>query len=264
LITQNIILLNDLKQALQMSELWMRMGMNEIRRGYRRTIIGPFWMTISMCIFISFLGFMYSGFWKVDITTYLPYLCVGFVCWAPITSTIKEGCTLFISNQNIIKQIHPPYCLFALVLIYRQLILFCHHMVIFLILVLLMPVEVNINTFLFVPGLFILLINGIWVTMLMGLINTRYRDIQPLVSSIMQLMFFMTPIFWMPEFVSERKKIFIDTNPFYHLIEIVRDPLLGSVPAPESYVYVLFITIFGWLFTIKLFSVYERRITYWL
>ena len=103
----------------------------------------------------------------------------------------------------------------------------------------------------------LLLILGIWEI-------GRMVQVQQLIANVTQIAIFVTPIFWPPEVLqSTSRAVFVTYNPLYHLIEIVRAPLIGKIPAWESYTFVFAFTVIGWAVTYLLFRHYRRRIAYW-
>src|SRR5262249_37328135 len=62
---------NDIWQGLHKSWFWGALAMQDIRLRYRGSIIGPFWLTLSMAIMIGAMGFLYSKLFNQDMTTYL-------------------------------------------------------------------------------------------------------------------------------------------------------------------------------------------------
>ena len=113
------------------------------------------------------------------------------------------------------------------------------------------------------PGLLLLCLNGIWAGLLLGIVSARFRDVPPIVTSVVRICFFVTPIIWMPELLPARTLV-LDANPFFHLVEVVRAPLLGQMPGLASWIAVLVMTAAGWLVTFAFFRRYRRRIAYWV
>ena len=110
-----------------------------------------------------------------------------------------------------------------------------------------------------------MMLNGLWISICFGLLCARFRDIQQLIVSIVQICMFITPIMWPPDkLVGVRRLIFVDFHPLYHMIEVMRAPLLGKVPMLQSYVVTLLIIAVGSTITYFLYSRFSRRITYWL
>jgi ABC-2 type transport system permease protein/lipopolysaccharide transport system permease protein len=114
-----------------------------------------------------------------------------------------------------------------------------------------------------IPGLIVLITNGALANLSIGIISARFRDVPPLIGSVVQIVFFVTPIFWKPELLKGKEYV-TDLNPFFHLLEIVRAPMLGNVPSAKSWVAVLLITLFNIAITGAFFSRYRSRISYWV
>jgi ABC-type polysaccharide/polyol phosphate export permease len=126
------------------------------------------------------------------------------------------------------------------------------------------PEIIGFSVLLAIPGMMLVVINGIWVSLLCGMFCLRFRDVTQLIASLIQISMLITPIFWPPDSLTGAyRTVFVEVNPLSHLIEIVRSPLLGNLPSVSSYVVVLVITICGWFFTYVLFRHFRKRIAYW-
>ena len=260
------IALDDLTEGLANWRLWYRMSVLDIRRRYRRTLLGPFWTSMSMAIFVFGLGMVFANLWKLDIQEYIPFLVSGFIVWFPIVSVILEGTTLFVSVQGVVSQMPTPYSLFAINLVMRNLIVLAHHMLVYALVAAFLTVDLNGAQFLAIPGIMIIMFNGIWISMVVGVICARFRDLTPLFGNFMQIMAFLSPIFWPPELLGNRGigVLIIQLNPFFHFVEIVRGPLLGRIPSSYTYTVVGVITVVGWVFGLWFFGRYRHRLIYWL
>jgi len=244
--------------------MWGRLGWQDVRRRYRRTSIGPFWTTLSLAIFVGILGLMWSNLWKVDPKQYLPYLTSGMLTWVLFSTMVTEGCTTLISAEALIKQLRISYTVLACATVWRNLVVFAHNLVIFVVVCLYAGLWPTWFTLFLIPGVVVLCANGVWIALLLGLVCARYRDIQQVVTSVLQVSMFVTPIFWSPAQLTGRAIILADFNPLYHYIEIVRDPLLGRPPSAMSWLVVILMTVIGWSITLFMFGRFRRRIPYWL
>ncbi len=240
------------------------MALIEIRGRYRRTVLGPLWNAASMGILVGTLGLVFSTVWNMDISTYLPYLASGFLVWLPMSQILLEGGHQFIGAEPILKQVKIPYTVFSCVNVLRNMIVMAHYLVVWAVVAFIFDVPVSWTTLLFVPGVILISINGLWISMLAGLSCARYRDIEPLLVNTMQIVLFVTPIMWAPERAGRKGAIFVDVNIVHHFIEIVRAPLLGNVPALLSYQVIIGVTIIGWIITLMAFSRYRRYLVLWL
>ena len=256
--------LRDVRLGISNWDLWGRMGIWEVRRRYRRTVLGPFWATLSMAIFIGSLGFLYAKLWNQDDANYLPYLTTGFLAWMPISAMVAESGMVLISASGILQQMRQPYTMFVCAMICRNIVVFGHHMVVYILVVLAFDVPVNWYTPLALIGIMLLIVNAVWVGLLLGAVCARYRDIQPLIGNMLQILLFITPIFYPAEMLGRRGIIIAQGNPFYHFVEVIRTPLLGKAPAMVSYIFVAAITVVGWLVMLLVYRRIRRRICYWV
>lgn len=252
----------DIVNGWQRRTLWGTMGLQDIRQRYRRSVIGPFWLTISMGVMVGALGVLYGTIFKQKMDDYLPYLSSGFVIWGLISSLVLEGTGAFIMGEGLIKQLAAPLSIHVYRVAWSNLIIFFHNVWIFFIVALWYAKNPGWVALACIPGLVVVVVNGVWIGLLFGLLSTRFRDIPQIVASVVQVMFFMTPIIWRPEMVPGRALI-LHLNPFYYLVEIVRAPLLGYVPGARVWLGVLLITVLGWCVALLFYTVYRWRLAYW-
>lgn len=255
----------DLIDGLLSWRLWGRLGWLEVKRRYRRTVIGPFWSAISLGVFVLALGSVGSGLWNRQAADYLPFLAAGMVVWVLISTIITESCGLFIQGTNLYRQMRLNYSTMAYALVYRNLVVFGHNLLVYVLMYLAVgKYALTADVLYAVPGLALVLLNGAWVALLLGLFCLRFRDLQQLINTLVQIALFVTPIFWPPESLQGKGRIvFVDLNPLFHFIEVVRAPLLGRVPPLETWVFVVLMTIAGWAVTVALFGRFRGRIAYW-
>lgn len=255
--------LEDIRLGLRAYELWLFLGWREVKKGYRRSIIGPFWVTLNMGIMVAALGALYSQILKIDIHTYLPFLTSGFIIWGMIGGTLTAACDSFISAANSIRQTRMPFSLYVFQFVWKNLILFAHNFTIFIVVALIFGVWPNSNTLLFLPAMLILLLITTFSAMILGPLCARFRDIPMIVASAMQVIFFVTPVFWSPSAIPDRA-VFLIFNPFYHLIQIAREPLLGKTGSVLNWSVSIFIMVALGALSLWFFSRCRTRIAYWV
>ena len=254
----------DIFAGIRVVPLWGRMGWADIRRRYRRTVFGPFWSSISLAIFVVALGLVWANLWNLDPKEYLSFLASGMLAWLLFTAFIAEGCTVFVAAEGLIKQLPVNYTMLICAMIWRNLIVFFHNFVIYIPVCIYAGLPLRANMLLIVPGIILLCINGFWIAMVLGLLCCRYRDIQQVVTSILQISMFVTPILWKPSQLGGRVAWFVDYNLLYHYVTIVREPLLGQPVSAWSWAFVSMATLVGWGLAIFIFSRFRRRVPYWL
>ena len=251
--------------SLQRYTLVATLGWQDIRGRYRRSAIGPFWLTISMGVMIASIGLVFGQIFKSPMDEYLPFLAVGIILWAFITGTINEGCTGFIDAEGMIKQLPIPLFVHILRVLWRNLLILGHNILILPIIWLVMGKGLAPVALLALPGLLLVVLCLSWLALLFAMLCARYRDLPQIIASVLQVAFYLTPIIWMPTLLPDRMStVFLELNPFYHLLELIRGPLLGHTPSFTSWIVVASITIVGWGVTLLVFARLRHRVAYWL
>lgn len=253
----------DAIAALKAWRLWTMLGWNDVRQRYRRSTLGPFWITLSMAVFIGVLGMIYSRIFRVNLQTYFPYLTVGYLTWGLISQVVNESCGAFLEGERIIKQLRLPYGMYVLRVVWRNFIVFLHTIVIFVPVALIFHVSPGITGLLAFPGLVLLLANLSWIALALAILAARFRDISQIVVTLTQIFLFATPIMW-PVSTLDADTWIAEINPLYHVIEIVRAPLLGNAPATLSWVVASGMLLVGSAFSLYLLGRATRRIVFWV
>jgi ABC-2 type transport system permease protein len=261
----------DLVSGWRQRELWAHLGWQDIRQRYRRSVLGPIWITISMAVTAIGLGVLYAGLFGNPLDIQLPHILVGFIVWAFISGCILEGADVFIANEGLIKHLPAPISVHVYRLVWRQTLLFAHNLIVYVIMLFIFPKPLGWESLMAIPAFLLLVLNGTWVALFLGMASARFRDLNPIVGSVVQLTFFLTPIVWIYEdflnsanqTIAERARL-AEINPFLHFVEIIRRPMLGQSNVWHSWVIVLAITVIGWIVTLVALRRYRARVAYWV
>lgn len=256
--------MNDIGTGLQSWPLWGLLGWLDVRQRYRRSVIGPFWITISMGIMIGALGVVYSTLLGATIEELLPYLAGGFIAWALVSSMIVEGSTVFTTSEPLIKHGNIPLFLHPMRLVWRQSITFAHNAVILFAVYLWFDLWPGASLLWF-PFTYALVatILLMWATII-GALSTRFRDLPPIIASVVQVFFFVTPILFKPEMLSGDRAFIYQFNPFYYLVEALRAPLLGAHLSGDVLVMLALMFLVSAIACVLVFARTRARIAYWL
>lgn len=255
--------LGDLRQGCSSGWMWTALAMQDIRLRYRGSALGPFWLTISTLIMSVAMGGIYPHLFGTNAANYVPYLVTGLVLWQFVSTTIAEGCGTFVAMESVIHQTPMPFSVHAFRVVYRNLIVLAHNAILVPFALLLFHVPVDARILLAAPALVLLSLNAVWVSLFLGIVSARFRDVPPIVASFLQVVFFVTPVFWAPDALG-RWKIFADLNPLFAAVDIVRAPLLGVPTQPWSWWVMLAATLLGGGGAFVFFARFRSRIAYWL
>jgi lipopolysaccharide transport system permease protein len=244
--------------------LWLMLGWLDIRQRYRRAMIGPFWITISMIVMIGSMGVLYSSLFGVDINQFIPFLAAGFCVWFLISSTITEGANLFIQAEDIIRNADVPVGIHVFRLLWRNIIVFGHNAAVMLPVYAFFRLNPGVALLLEPVGIFVVLVNLAGLAVLVGSVCTRFRDAPPIVGNLVQIAFFVSPVMYKPDLLMGKLKAFAVLNPFYYLLEVMRGPLLGVVPSVRIYSVLVAITFVNLTVSFLFYRRFRSRIAYWL
>lgn len=261
----------DLGRGFADHELWLQLGWQDIKQRYRRSVLGPFWITISTGTIAICLALLYSMLLGQDLRAFLPHVTVGLIIWNLVQNSIEEGSEVFIVNEGIIKQLPAPISVHVYRLVWRQALLMAHNLVIYVILMIVFPPKHwSWSMLLAFPALALLLLNAVWVAMVAGIVATRFRDVVPMVSNATQLLFYLTPIVWTTDGLirqggeTAKRARLVEINPLYHFVDVLRAPMLGAPQAAYHWWIVLAITVLGFGFMLVVMRQYRSRVAYWV
>src|SRR5271165_3785590 len=243
----------DLAEGLERRQLWLHLGWQDIKQRYRRSLLGPIWITIATGTTAVAMGGLYSKLFHLQLADHLPYVTLGLIVWGLISASILEGAALSVHVYR---------------LVWRQALLFAHNIVIYIIIAIIYPKPWSWADLSVIPALGLIVLNCIWVSLVFGIIGTRFRDIGPLLNSVVQLLFFMTPIIWNDQTLAQegagRWGKIIELNPLLHYLDIVRAPLLGAPQELRHWIVVLVLTVIGWVLAAFAMRQYRSRVPYWV
>lgn len=172
----------DLTDGLVKYQLWGRIGWLDVKRRYRRSVIGPFWGAATLALYIIAVGVVGAGLWHQDMHDYLPYLTSGMIVWTLVSMIVIEACNLFILGHALFRNVSFEYSTLAYALVWRNVIIFGHNLVIYILIALVMkPTLFDPIALMAVPGVLLIWANGVWIALLIGMLCLRYRDVQPLI-----------------------------------------------------------------------------------
>jgi lipopolysaccharide transport system permease protein len=254
---------SDLRDGFCSWRLAQFLAWQDIKQRYRRSTLGPIWLTLSFGVQILTMGFLSAALFGSSVSRSVPYVCTGMLFWSLITQMINDGATLFVSSSRYITQIKSPLTIFLLQVVWRNLIVAAHNAAIYVLVAAILVVVPGPSIVLWLPGFALVLICLSWMALVTAVVSARYRDIPVMIQNILTVLFWVTPLMYFPEAL-HRHRYIADYNPFTHLIALVREPLLGGAPTLNDWLVVLGIAAFGWIGTFLFFARFRARIVYWL
>lgn len=174
--------LQDLRDGLRKWRLWISLAWLDVKQRYRRAVLGPFWITISMLVLVIALGVLYAGIFRQDTRNFLPYLAAGFIVWSFISSTITESTTTFVAAEGLLKQGGMPLTMHVFRTVFRNLVIGAHNITVMVLMYIWQPSLLSWHVLLFIPGLILMTLNLVWISAIVATLCTRFRDLPPIVA----------------------------------------------------------------------------------
>lgn len=253
----------DLQRAARLLHVIAFMAAGDLRARYRRSVLGPFWMTLGTAAGTLGLGLVWSELLRMDRAGFVPALTAGLIMWQLLSGCITEATTTYWRQSAILRNLNVPLSMPPMQMLLKHLINFLHNLPVFVAVVLIFHLPVGWPILLALPGLLLVAANLLWITLLLSMLGARFRDFEYVVGAAMPVLMFLSPVFYRPSYLPFNGR-FVWLNPLSHLIEIVRYPLLGSRPPGFVVLATLLMAVAGWAATLWLFNAKRNRIAYWL
>jgi lipopolysaccharide transport system permease protein len=235
----------------------------DIRNRYRGSVLGPLWLTLSTAVTFIALGLLYATLFKMDLHDYLPFLVVSLILWNVFSQLVGDACTALTSAEGIIRQVPLPYTTHAMRCLMRNAVIAAHNLPLILVVFVVFGTYPGFSVLLVLPGMALFALNAFAAVMFLGMLCARFRDIGPIVGTLMQLAFFVSPVIWKPELLHEHQRWLV-LNPFYDLMEVVRGPLLDTPVPALIWLAACMITLATCTLSFAFFVRFRGRIAFWV
>jgi lipopolysaccharide transport system permease protein len=253
----------DIMTAMRLWRLCVTLAWLDIRLRYRGSVLGPFWLTLSTALMIGSMGVIYATLFNMDVKEYMSFLALSLVLWGFMNTMVTEACTAYTSVESNSRSIRMPYSLYAASNVVRNLVVLAHNLVVVVAVYLVLWTLPGWDALLALPGLLIWLVDGFAVGLLLGSLCARFRDIPPIIGSLMQMAFFISAVIWKPSQLAAHEWM-LAFNPLFALLEIVRAPLLGELPTRAVYLSALLTSVLLCAVSWWVFVRVRGRIAFWV
>ncbi|ONG51399.1 ABC transporter [Pseudoroseomonas deserti] len=235
----------------------------DLRNRYRGSVIGPFWVTLSMAAMVLGLGLLYSQLFQMDLQSYLPHLVTSLIVWNVLAAMVADAANCLSSADGVIRQLRLPLTTHALRCVFRNALNAAHTLPLILVVFAIVGHWPGIEVLLLIPGLAVLAVNALAVSIFLGMICARFRDIGPIVTNVMQMAFFLTPVIWKPELLKENA-VWLPLNPFYTMLEMVRGPLVEGGGSLLTWAAALGYSSVLLAIALVFFIRFRNRVAFWV
>lgn len=255
---------SDIVKSVEATRIWFVLGLNDVLARYRGSILGPFWITLTTAIFVLGIGFLYAGLMKVSLERYLPWMTTGLVVWNLISQTVLESSEAFVNVSNVMRQTNFPAPIFVWRVVWRNVLTFLHQAPVLLVIAIKFGYIGRIHWLEALAGLFLILLNLTWFSLACAIVCARFRDLKQILASMTQLLFFLSPVLWIPNEMKGVGGKLLALNPVVHMLNVLRGPLIGEGMTVYGCVFLLVSAAAGWVLTVVYLAHVRRRIVHYI
>ena len=253
----------DIIDGVRLAPLWSRLAWEQTVARFRRTVLGPFWLTANLLAISLALSLVFGGLMGQNWRPTFPLIISGILCWSIVGGVLGEAAGVFISAGPLMQTMKLPLTFHVLLLMMRSFINFLAQLIALWVVLALLRLGA-LPTWQLLVGLPIVLIDGALLSLIVAIPSTRFRDINQTVGFAVQILFFLTPVFWAPSQMKGKKAALFGLNPFAHLLELVRQPLIGRAPALIHYEWGLGMMVVLFITAVGVLALYRKRVVFWL
>jgi ABC-2 type transport system permease protein/lipopolysaccharide transport system permease protein len=254
--------LQDLGEGARQWPQWFTLGNLEIRLRFRRTGLGPVWTSLSFAILVAALAAVYARVLGLAVRDYAPYLALGLFVWTFLSTVLLEACDVFVHAAHTLKQLYLPRSAFLYRLLWRNLVLLSFNSIVVAVVLAMCRVPIRPGAALALPGLLLLCVNLLWVSLFLAMAGARFWAVGRAVQAALPIAMLVTPILWRPGAAALRP--LADWNPLWFAIQLVRGPLLGTPTPPGVWIGATACAALGGGAALLAFAARRDRIPYWL
>lgn len=255
--------LHDWRRAFKLASLWYNLALEDLRDRYRKTVLGTIWTVLSFALFVAVYILVFGQRVAATKPEFALFVTLGFGLWSYINAVTVDACNAFLHSRAWLLGTAIPYPVFLLQAVLRNCLIFALILVVMALALIWKPTPWSAAAWFAIPGLLAYLLTSVWLAAILAPLCARYRDLQHAIQTGMRLLFFLTPVLWMPG-GNRALGALAQWNPVTSFIEIVRAPLLYNRVPLDSWAIVLVINAIGLLLGVIVYAHTRKRVAYWV
>ncbi|MET3663661.1 ABC transporter permease [Caulobacter sp. 1776] len=255
--------LKDVGDGIRLAPLWWRLGLDQTASRFQRSILGPFWMACNLLVVAFALAFLVSALMGADIMGSYPQVVAGLLAWSLVGTAMAEAQAIFLYNAGLMQSQRLPLTFYVFLHAQKAATNFLFQLIAFWTMMLLLH-RFSVPHWTLIPALIVILLIVCIQGFIIAIPSTRFRDVAYMMSYVVQLLFYVTPVFWTADHLSPKARRMVELNPFAHQVELLRAPLTGHAPAMIDWWWTLGTTGVLAVVALTLLAMFRKRVVFWL
>ena len=259
-------LFRDVLASFRNPEFWALSSWLDIVVRSRQSRLGMFWLMSPAIVYIWGVGSFFARMMHRPLSGFAAYVGVGYVVFRVASSSVIDSTGAFASGAAFILDGHLRLTDFVLRVIATALF---HLLVSAPVVALALAVYPDPHWIGLVWSLVsfpVVIANALWVGIVFALVGARFPDLKHLIGNIFTFAFLLTPIVWHADTMPANsiRGVLMRFTPFYHVVQVVRAPILGEQIEPSTFTYLAVMTVGGWIVAILAYRRYARYVPLWI
>jgi len=233
-------LFQNLRQLPKYRALIQSLVARELKARYRGSVLGFFWSFINPLLLLMVYTFVFTvvlpGGWEEELGPRALFLFCGLLPWTWFSSSLVESSNVLISGGNLIKKVMFPAEILPIVSVLANLVHFLLGLIILVIFLIYYHRPLQFSELAWFPVVVLVqLLLTVGLALILSALTVHFRDIKDILSNVLALWFFATPIIYPMKQLSDLgtprwAKTLIDLNPFTHLAVSYQEILFYEGP----------------------------------
>jgi ABC-type polysaccharide/polyol phosphate export permease len=253
----------DWTRSWQLTPLWTSLALEDLHDRYRRTVFGLVWIVASFALFVLVKVLVFGQLTSASTSEFGIFVTLGFGLWTYINAMVMDACTAYMHARPWILGTATPYPVFLLQAVYRNLIIFALVLLVMALALIWKESPWSWRALAALPGLLAYPFTSLWLAAILAPFCARWRDLHHAIQAALRLIFFATPILWMPT-ASGKLALISELNPLSHFVAIVRDPLMYNHIPLDSWKVVVAINLVGLPAAVIAYVRTRRHVAHWV
>jgi lipopolysaccharide transport system permease protein len=199
----------DIKKLFSYRELLMSLTRKELKVKYRGSVLGFFWSLLNPILTMLVYSFVFSMVLRAGIEQFAIFLICALLPFNFLSNSVNYGSGSIISNGNLVNKIYFPREILPLSVVFSNLVNFLFELAALFIVLSFMGYRFYLYLYLLPVLIFIQFFLVVGMTLLVSALNVFFRDLQHLITIVMMVWFFGTPIIYPLSMVPERYQVYI-------------------------------------------------------
>lgn len=251
---------SDIRAAVRLRRVWIALASEDIGDQHRRTTLGPLWLVVNYLAFAAIFIFLFDR-GRGD-PTYPAYVAMGLLVWLFISETLTQASTLFVREESMIKGTTLPLSIYIMRLTMQSVIRTAYSLIGCALILYMSGKTLEPGALWALPGILFVFLATPPAIVLFAFAGAFFPDSQFIVSNLMRLGMFFTPIFWHHEGQGGLRGAFYQWNPFTYFIEVVRLPVMSGELPIHAWTVAGGVFVALWVLAIFVFGRYRKQVVF--